>query len=55
MTYRQQSLKKAYSGTDHLYAVRVYGENQDIITSKAEEIQRVLSNISELENVKALV
>lgn len=53
MTYRQQSLKKAYSGTDHLYAVRVYGENQDIITSKAEEIQRVLSNISELENVKA--
>ena len=44
-TYQQQSLTKSLTGTNHLYAVRVYGENQDVLTQKAEEVQKAISGI----------
>ncbi|MCB0598455.1 MAG: efflux RND transporter permease subunit [Phaeodactylibacter sp.] len=45
-TYLRQSLNKSLTGTTHLYAVRVYGENQDILTQKAEEVQKAISGVS---------
>lgn len=44
-TYLEQSINKKVSGTNHLYAVRVYGENQDILTQKTEEMKKAISGV----------
>ena len=44
-TYLEQSINRPISGTNHLYAARVYGENQDILAQKAEEVKKVISGV----------
>lgn len=44
-TYQQQCLNRTMKGIDHQYAVRVYGENQKILTEKTEEIHNVIAGI----------
>ncbi len=47
-SYRDQVLNKRLRGTGHEYAVRVYGENQETLKTKAEEIKAAISSISGL-------
>ncbi|MCB9290045.1 MAG: efflux RND transporter permease subunit [Lewinellaceae bacterium] len=51
-TYQRQSLNKSLTGSNHLYAVRVFGENQDILTQKAEEVQKAISGIGGISSPK---
>ncbi|MCB0585789.1 MAG: efflux RND transporter permease subunit [Phaeodactylibacter sp.] len=44
-TYLEQSLRKPFSGTNHLYAVRIYGEGQDVLGQKAEELKKAISGV----------
>ena len=47
LTYREQVLNRNLSGTGGKHhAVRVYGENPDLLRQKAEEVQKALSGIS---------
>lgn len=45
-TYLEQSLDRPLSATGHLYAVRVYGEGQDILAQKAEELKKAVSTVN---------
>ncbi|MCB9290049.1 MAG: efflux RND transporter permease subunit [Lewinellaceae bacterium] len=47
MTYHQQTLRRNLSGTGgKMYAVRVYGENPEVLKQKTEEVQKVVSNVN---------
>ena len=48
MTYHEQSLNKNRYGVNHEYAVRVYGENQKIMTKKAEEVRDAITKVNGL-------
>ncbi len=52
MTYRQQSLSDVLTGVGKEYAVRVYGENQQIITKKAEEVLGAISGVNGIADAK---
>lgn len=52
MTYHEQSLNKSMYGVDKEYAVRVYGENQEIMTKKAEEVKEAITGINGLIDAK---
>ncbi|MCO6491009.1 MAG: efflux RND transporter permease subunit [Phaeodactylibacter sp.] len=53
MTYQQQILSRTLSGTEgKLHAVRVYGENQDILKQKAEEVQKAVSGVNGITGVQ---
>jgi Cu/Ag efflux pump CusA len=52
MTYGEQSLSKSLTGIDREYAVRVYGENQEILTKLTEEVKGAISGVSELTDAK---
>ncbi|MEO0583130.1 MAG: efflux RND transporter permease subunit [Bacteroidota bacterium] len=54
MTYREQSLEKSLTGPQYPYAVRVYGENQEMITQKAEEVQKAISSVDAVSNAKVM-
>ncbi len=51
-TYRRQVIDNSLIGTDHLYAVRVYGENQDILKQKVEEVHAAVSTIRDFNDVQ---
>ncbi len=44
--YYKQSLGKSVRLSNHLYAMRVYGENQEMLTKKAEEVKDAITGIS---------
>jgi Cu/Ag efflux pump CusA len=52
MTYREQSLNKSLTGIGKEYAVRVYGENQETLTTLTEEIKEAITGVSELTDAK---
>jgi len=52
MTYREQSLSSSLTGIGKEYAVRVYGENQETISKKAEEVKDAISGVSGLSEIK---
>jgi Cu/Ag efflux pump CusA len=51
-TYQQQCLNRTMKGINHMHAVRVYGENQEILTKKTEEIQNAISGIKGISKAK---
>lgn len=51
-SYREQKLNEKMRGNDLLYSVRVYGENQQVLTNKAEEVQKVISTVSGVSDAK---
>ncbi len=44
-TYYQQSIHKPLRLSDHPYTMRVYGEDQTLLSQKAEEVKEAISNI----------
>ncbi|MCO6493716.1 MAG: efflux RND transporter permease subunit [Phaeodactylibacter sp.] len=44
-TYLEQSLSRPFSATNHLYAARIYGENQETLKQKAEEVKMAISGV----------
>ncbi|MCK5699960.1 MAG: efflux RND transporter permease subunit, partial [Cyclobacteriaceae bacterium] len=52
MTYREQSLSSSLTGIGKEYAVRVYGENQEILTKKAEEVKDAIAGVSGISDAK---
>lgn len=51
-TYRKQVIDNSLIGTDHIYAVRVYGENQDVLKHKVEEVHAAVSTIGDFYDVQ---
>lgn len=45
-SYREQKLNQKIRGNELMYSVRVYGENQQVLTEKAEEVQKAISGVS---------
>jgi Cu/Ag efflux pump CusA len=45
LTYLQAKVREELSGTGESFVVRVYGEDMNIIRSKAEEVQEILAGI----------
>ena len=52
MTYHEQSLNISLTGTDKEYIVRVYGENQEILTQKSEEVKEAIIGVKGLSDVE---
>ena len=50
--YHLQSVNKSVAITNPLYAVRVYGEDQETLQSKTEEVQKEIAKINGIENTK---
>jgi CzcA family heavy metal efflux pump len=46
LTYHQAKIREELSGTGESLVVRLYGENTDIITAKAKEVQTMLAKIN---------
>lgn len=51
-TYLEQSLNRPLSAAGHLYAARVYGENQEILARKAEEVKKAVSTVQGVVDAK---
>jgi Cu/Ag efflux pump CusA len=52
LTYLQAKVREELSGTGESLAVRVYGEDMNMIRNKAEEVQKVLAGIGGIANAK---
>jgi Cu/Ag efflux pump CusA len=52
LTYRQAQVRQELSGTGESLVVRVYGDDFDIITQKAEEVQRAIAGIDGIADAK---
>jgi Cu/Ag efflux pump CusA len=48
MTYGQQSLRKSLTGIGKEYAIRVYGENQAILTRLSENVKNAITDVGGL-------
>ncbi len=51
-TYRQQVVNRSLTGIDHMHAVRVYGENFEILKAKTEEVRNVIGGLAGIEDAK---
>jgi CzcA family heavy metal efflux pump len=54
LTYSQSKVREELSGTDEALVVRVFGEDLDIIKSKAEELQKGIAKIDGIVDSKVL-
>jgi len=52
LTYHQARVREELSGTGESLVVRVYGEDTKTIVKKAEEVQKMLANVSGVVNPK---
>ena len=54
LTYSQLKVREELSGTEESFVVRVYGEDLKIIKSKAEELQKSISEIDGIVNSRVI-
>lgn len=52
LTYRQAQVRQELSGTGESLVVRVYGDDFDVITQKAEEVQKAIAGIDGIVDAK---
>ena len=51
-TYLKQCINRNLRLTNHPYSVRVYGENQEILSQKAAEVKEAIANVSGVANAE---